>query len=233
MKKLLKSVCVLMTVAILFSVVAAPATALSVITATATEYGDFYAKGLIETAEIEGKTYRYHYFYDVNGNKATEITNLDTNTSELLTYNESSGIVLSDGEVVATVETLFVPVIGSPIIFPGTAEVARAGWVVEGTFDTKVTWLASTTSQALAAIIGLALLLPGIKITATMVIAAMGATTLAIILTAAKGGTVSGTAYSMYDSISYVTSLKTVFEFTIDNSGLEVYGPYTIYGTTL
>jgi len=66
-----------------------------------------------------------------------------------------------------------------------------------------------------------------------MVIAAMGATTLAIILTAAKGGTVSGTAYSMYDSISYVTSLKTVFEFTIDNSGLEVYGPYTIYGTTL
>jgi hypothetical protein len=65
-----------------------------------------YAKGLTETVKIENVNYTFHYFYDVDGNRAIEITEEDSNVSDVIVYNESAQTIYLNDDILATLDVL-------------------------------------------------------------------------------------------------------------------------------
>ena len=169
-------------------------------------------------AVIDNEVYVFTNSLVRNGNTKTIITNLTTNTSDVLTTNADSTKFYLNGGLVATVSE-------QPVNeFPQPNALARSGsFTYIGTTTKNITWLQSTTVAVVAGLIAIAV---G-NIGAAAVITAMGSATLSILAAQSSGGKVTTKTYEM--RTPSVVTYKFVWTFTASTGNS--YGPFTSYTT--
>lgn len=154
---------------------------------------DVYAEGCKETVTLGGEKYEYRYGYDTHNNKMVEITNIEAGATNVLIYDEATGQMYLDGNVVAFVEK------GETNSF-NNIQPKDVGWnYVTGPSTTRISFATGISAAAVAAIIATAV---G-SIGGAAVIAAMGLSALSVIAAGSIGGVVTTTLYKLNSNITH------------------------------
>ena len=212
MKRIKRLISIFITTMIFLSAFITPASA-----ANPADIGA-YAKGLTETVKIENVNYTFHYFYDVDGNRAIEITEEDSNVSDVIVYNESAQTKYLNDDILATLEEL--DTIETIVETNNNFMNRSLEWESLGSYSNRITWAQGVAVAVLAGLIAVYLACTG-----GAVLAIMGWTTLSGLAYAATGGTIAGTLYRRI--IAGQHYFRDIWTFTA-NTG-DKYGPFTTY----
>lgn len=174
---------------------------------------DMYAKNVVETINIEGINYTYHYFYS-GENRAIEIANDVNNNVDIIIYDEVQSKMYVNGQ-----EIVFVDCTAQTPALMYTDD-----WETIGTGSHYISWAQGTTVSVVAACFAAYLGSLGAK----AVILAMGASTLSILASNCIGGTLyveSQWCHIMFTEPQY----RYVWSFTASSG--DSYGPYIAHYT--
>jgi len=184
---------------------------------SSTSYATINNTSDFDKAVIDNEVYVFTNSVDRNGNTKTIITNLNTNTSDVLTTNDDSTEFYLNGGLVATVSEQSIKE------FPKPKSLARSdSYTYIGTTTKNITWIKATTTAVVAGVIAAA-----IGITGGAVIAVMGLTALGVIAAQSSGGKITTKTYEM--RTPSVVNYKFVWNFTASTG--DSYGPFTSYTT--
>ncbi|MDY2614342.1 MAG: hypothetical protein SO471_16200 [Anaerobutyricum hallii] len=178
---------------------------------------DIYSNELEETVTVNGAEYIYKYSYTSTGNRMISVENVCTHELDIIEYDENTSTMSVNGE-----ETSSYVAISDMETIPETAG-PYSNYTDLGTTSKKISWGASTTAAALAAII--AVTVGGVS--AAAVIAKIGSAALGVIAVQVQYGVVRTHVYAMY--AGSVTNYKYVWSFT--PAGGSKYGDYISYVT--
>lgn len=183
-----------------------------------TSVDNIYGTSKIEITDIEGVYYTYHYYYNNNGMKAISITNENSNTTDVLTYDDSDLVIYLNDQSVATVKNVLS---NSRSDLNSVTSSPYYGEYM-GSYSQEISWVAGAEIAVVAAAIAIALASSG----GAGVISAMRSGVLGTLAACGIGGTVSGTWYRSISAFSIVNT--DVWIFTASTG--EIYGPYvTLY----
>ena len=187
-----------------------------------------YVQEITEEVEIGGTAYSYEYDIQ-DGKKVTNITNEDTSETDVLVYDEKTGVFFLNGNIVAEVEEVKSEDMnteeqsGTDLFEDNGAnmQAKASGYKYIGAINKKVTWKHGVAVAAVAAVIAAVL----VDMTGAMVMAKMGYNAVKTFAKDCLGGRVRSKIYEM--KAGKVTNYKHIWSFTT-NKGTK-YGNYTSY----
>jgi len=176
----------------------------------------------VEILTIDGLQYKFEEIY-LDGKDVIRVTNLSTNTQEILYFDESIGTLFSNGKPVAYISET--SVVEEKILHSVSPLTNDPYWTYVETKYYKVTWAKSAGVIAVATAI--ASVLPG-KGWAT-VIAKIGLSVLKSIAESAVGGTVKLVLYNHVTP--QIAKIELLYEWSFIAPTGEVYGPFSYMQT--
>lgn len=176
----------------------------------------------VEILTIDGLQYKFEEIY-LDGKDVIRVTNLSTNTQEILYFDESIGTLFSNGKPVAYISET--SVVEEKILHSVSPLTNDPYWTYVETKYYKVTWAKSAGVIAVATAI--ASVLPG-KGWAT-VIAKIGLSVLKSIAESAVGGIVKLVLYNHVTP--QIAKIELLYEWSFIAPTGEVYGPFSYMQT--
>lgn len=176
----------------------------------------------VEILTIDGLQYKFEEIY-LDGKDVIRVTNLSTNTQEILYFDESIGTLFSNGKPVAYISET--SVVEEKILHSVSPLTNDPYWTYVETKYYKVTWAKSAGVIAVATAI--ASVLPG-KGWAT-VIAKIGLSVLKSIAESAVGGIVKLVLYNHVTP--QIAKIELLYEWSFIAPAGEVYGPFSYMQT--
>ncbi len=173
---------------------------------------NIYRAGKTEVVNINGVNYTYHYSLE-NGIRKIEVTEENSNKTDIVTYNESNSTIYLNGRVVGTGGAVIQSRTGS-----NTSSSSPYGEYI-GSFSHRVTWGEGVSVGVVAACIAAGCGFLG----AGAIIALFGYTALSGLAFSSVGGTVYGDIYILTGPES--TLYTYIWSFTAWTG--DSYGPFT------
>lgn len=176
----------------------------------------------VEILTIDGLQYKFEEIC-LDDKDVIRVTNLSTNTQEILYFDESIGTLFSNGKPVAYISET--SVVEENLLHSVSPLTSDPYWTYVETKYYRVTWAKSAGVIAVATAI--ASVLPGKGWVA--VIAAIGINTLSAIAGSAVGGTVKLALYQHV--IPQTATIELLYEWSFIAPTGEVYGPFSYMQT--
>lgn len=177
---------------------------------------DIFNQGLVESIDIEGVTYTYEYYYDINGLKSISITNMARSQTQILTFDEKTSNIYLDGQKISEVNPSYDNVNSS------TRAVDTSWKLTAGPVHRYISWAKGTTTAIVLGLISGALGLAG-----SYVSSALGGA-LSILAGQCSGGTLHYSKYYRNLALGQV-QYRTDWSFVASTG--DRYGTYTYLST--
>lgn len=177
------------------------------------EFSDYYDMNYTETIYLDGVNYQLTYSYDNEGNQHINIRDLETLTTEVITYDAGSNALYYNNQNIMSY-------VSDNTENPAFITPYDANWLYFSSGSRVISHLETMTAMAFVAAIA-AYISP--YSTAVGVLAAIGATSVDYIIGQFAQATVNVTVYKFNSNL--VTQFR--YDWSVTPSGGSTYGPYT------